>query len=122
MARNRPLNISEVRERLREVREDALYRGRIIHWGDRGRDELVTLSSDLFQRLIERPGALPEGPRDDAWASFETALAEGRLTDSGDGGPRRRVPRLVQTSIVSWDEVPALAGYEPQRRRRRSAK
>jgi hypothetical protein len=122
MVKNRPLNISEVRERLREVREDALYRDRVIHWGDRGRDELVTLSSDLFQRLIERSGAPPEGPGEDAWAGFRTALAEGRLADSGDGGPRRRSPGLPRTSSVSWDEVPALAGYEPQRRRRRPEK
>jgi hypothetical protein len=119
--KKRPLNICEVRERLREVREDALDRDRVIHWGDRGRDELVTLSSDLFQRLIEHPGEPLEEPVEDAWAAFETALAEGRQTDSGDVGPRRRLPGLPQTSSVAWDETPAMACDEPQRRRRRTA-
>ncbi len=117
----RVLNISEVRERLSEVREDALYRGAIVHWGDRGRDELVTLSRELFQRLMEQLADSAGRPGEDAWTAFETAFAEGRLGDSGDAGPRRRMPGVGQVSSVSWSDIPALAGTEPQPRRRRSA-
>lgn len=121
VSKQRVLTISEVRERLSEVREEALYRGAVIHWGDRGRDELVTLSRDLFQRLIEHPAVPAAKPDEDAWAAFEAALAEGRLADSGGIGPRRRMPGLRQVSSVAWNDIPALVGTEPQPRRRRSA-
>jgi len=115
----RILNISEVRERLSEVREDALYRGAIVHWGDRGRDELVTLSRDLFQRLLEHGVQSPAKPEEDPWTAFDTALAEGRLADSGDSGPRRRMPGLPQVSVIAWNDVPALVSSESRPRRRR---
>lgn len=121
ISKQRALNISEVRERLSEVREEALYRGAVIHWGDRGRDELVTLSRELFQRLIERAAEAAAKPDEDAWAAFEAALAEGRLADSGGVGPRRRIPGRSQVSSVAWNDIPALVGTEPQPRRRRSA-
>lgn len=114
------LNISEVRERLREVREEALYRNGVIHWGDRGRDELVTLSRELFQRLTERPAEATATTDAGAFAAFEAALVEGRLADSGDVGPRRRMPGLRQVSSVAWSEIPAFVGTEPGPRRRRS--
>ncbi len=121
VSEKRILNISEVRERLSEVREEALYRGAIVHWGDRGRDELVTLSRDLFQRLLEHGVQSPAKPEEDPWAAFDTALAEGRLADSGDSGPRRRMPGLPQVSGIAWNDVPALVSTESRPRRRRIA-
>jgi hypothetical protein len=115
------MNITEVRERLREVREEALYRGVIVRWGDRGRDELVTLSRELFQRLTDRPAGASAGPPADAWAAFEAALVEGRLSDSGEHGLRRREPGLRQTSSVAWNDIPAAAGTDPRAPRRRVA-
>jgi hypothetical protein len=117
----RILNISEVRERLSDVREDALYRGAIVHWGDRGRDELVTLSRDLFQRLLEHGAESPAHPEEDPWAAFDAALAEGRLADSGDPAPRRRMPGLPHESSVPWNDIPALANTDSPPRRRRNA-
>lgn len=120
VAERRVLNISEVRDRLSEVRDEALHGGAIVHWGDRGRDELVTLSTELFRRLLAYRAESAAKPEGDAWAAFDAALAAGRLADSGDVGPRRRMPGLPDLSSVAWKDVPALVGKTHSCRRTRS--
>jgi len=121
MKYDRIMNISEVRERLSDVREAALYRGAIVRWGDRGRDELVTLSREVFQRLVERGAEGAGGAEADDWAGFEAAMEQGRLSVGGGPAPRRRQPGSAADSSVPWDDMAKMAGGEGTRRRPRPA-
>lgn len=47
----RVLTVNEVRENIKALREAALHRGAVVHFGERGRDEVVLVAADAFVAL-----------------------------------------------------------------------
>jgi hypothetical protein len=118
------LTIEEVKQRMKDVRIAAVHRGSVIHCGERGRDEMVILSTRLWEELNARKQAemsaaeLPREPYD----AFARALGSGRLLPAAARGRRRM---QVQTdSSVPAEQMVALGTEDkvsPRRRRARDA-
>ncbi len=86
---DRVLSVEEVRKNFKDVNEAALHGGAIIHYGERGADQLVIMSRATCEALmLERiqASAASAGP----YAAFSRAVAEGRLGSTGYPLPRVR--------------------------------
>lgn len=112
------LTIEEVKQRMKDVRIAAVHHGSVIHCGERGRDEMVILSSRLWEELNARKQAemsgaeLPREPYD----AFARALASGRLAPTGARGRRRM--KVETDSSVTADQMVALGTEDSTPRRR----
>jgi hypothetical protein len=118
------LTIEEVKQRMKDVRIAAVHRGSVIHCGERGRDEMVILSTRLWEELNARKQAemsaaeLPREPYD----AFARALGSGRLVPAAARG-RRRMPAETDSSLTA-EQMVALGTEDkasPRRRRSRDA-
>jgi hypothetical protein len=120
------LSVEEVRKRMKDVNEAALHQGAVIHYGERGADQLVIMSRELCESLLaDRPRAAAARPG--PYAAFNRALAEGRL-----GGQERaaavqvprRMPGLSDESGLSLEQMVAAGSDDrvPSRRRRAAAR
>lgn len=45
------LTVNEVRDNIKALREAALHRGAVVHFGERGRDEVVLIAAAKFTAL-----------------------------------------------------------------------
>src|SRR5688572_4155277 len=113
------LTVEEVRTRLKDVNDAALHQGAVIYYGDRGTAELVIMSKDLFQSLVAeqaRAAAMGSGP----YASFNRAIAEGRLGGRSERAPRRRMRGVSDTSSLPVEQMVAVGrdARAPKHRRR----
>lgn len=117
---DRVLTVEEVRNKMRAVNDAARNQGAVIHYGERGEDELVIMSVAIYQRLLaERlhAAAVQPGP----YAAFNRAIEEGRLGREQKPVVRRRMPGLSDESTVSLEEMIALGGDDRTPTRRRAA-
>jgi hypothetical protein len=119
----RVLTIEEVKQRMKDIRTAALHYGGVVHAGERGRDEIVIVSTKTWEQVSARaaaPGAgsIPADP----YGVFGRALAEGRLgTGSEVPEGRRRMRGLKQDNELSVTQMVAIAGPDtPSPRRRRA--
>lgn len=121
---DRVLTIEEVKQKMKEIRTAAVHYGGVVHCGERGRDELVIVSSRIWEEVTSRKQAesyeaeLPANP----YAAFARALEDGRLgvpTDVKE--KRRRMPGLPAESGISLSEMTALGRNNASSRRRRPA-
>jgi hypothetical protein len=115
---DRVLSVEEVRSQMRAVNDAARNQGAVIHYGDRGEDELVIMSVALYQRLLaERlhAAAVQPGP----YAGFNRAIEEGRLGRELKPAVRRRMSGLDEESGISLEQMIALGSDDrtPARRR-----
>jgi len=121
------LSVEEVRKRMKDVNEAALHQGAVIHYGERGADQLVIMSRELCESLLaDRPRAAAARPG--PYAAFNRALAEGCLGGQEKAAavqvPRRRMPGLSDESGLSLEQM-VVAGSDdrvPSRRRRAAAR
>lgn len=117
---DRVLSVEEVRNQMRAVNEAARNQGAVIHYGERGEDELVIMSVAIFQQLLaERlhAAAVQPGP----YAAFNRAIEEGRLSREQKPAPRRRMPGVSDESTVSLKQMVALGSDDRTPTRRRLA-
>lgn len=107
------LSIGQVKQRMRDIRIDAVHHGSVIHFGRQGRDEMVIVSASLWESLNsfnkgEVPAAnLPRGPYD----AFDRALRTGRLAPAG-ARARRRMP-LEAGSPLTTEQMIVLGTERP---------
>ena len=123
---DRVLTVEELRKRMKDVNEAALHQGAVIHYGERGADQLVIMSRELWEELLadrSRAAAERSGP----YAAFNRALLEGRIgaaevTETREdpaATPRRRMPGLSDASTASIAAMVAAGRDDraPARRR-----
>jgi hypothetical protein len=120
---DRVLTIEEVKQRMKDIRTAAVHYGGVIHAGERGRDEIVIVSTKTWEELTSQSaGAVSAGAASDPYGPFARAMAEGRLGAAADESPgRRRMPNLQADSGLSSAEMVRIAGPEQNPRRRRPA-
>jgi hypothetical protein len=118
---SRVLTIEEVKQKMKDIRAAAVHYGGVVHCGERGRDELVIVSSRKWDEVTRMQDAEATiGQLRDSYAVFGRALQDGRI-----GGqpvapePRRRLPGLPSDSDLSIEEMVALGADGGSRRRRR---
>jgi hypothetical protein len=118
---SRVLTIEEVKQKMKDIRAAAVHYGGVVHCGERGRDELVIVSSRKWDEVTRMPGAhtavgQPESP----YAVFDRALKDGRIGgQEGAPEPRRRLSGLATESDLSIEQMIAL-GADPGSQRRRA--
>ncbi len=116
------LSIEEVRQGMKAVTEAALHQGAVIHYGERGADQLVIMSRELWEAVLaERPRAAAECPG--PYAAFSRAVAEGRLGQGSEeakpAARPRRATDLNETSTIPLAQMVQM-GHDisaPARRR-----
>ncbi|HEY0778978.1 MAG TPA: hypothetical protein VGD56_13490 [Gemmatirosa sp.] len=120
------LSVEEVRKRFKDVNKAAMHQHAVIHYGERGADQLVIMSRELCDALFAdraRSAAVQPGP----YAAFNRALADGRLGGLVSAGAtpedrpaRRRMPDTSDVSALSLAQMVAAGDDDraPQRRRR----
>jgi hypothetical protein len=117
---NRVLTIEEVKQKMKDIRTAAVHYGGVVHCGERGRDELVIVSTRRWDEVIRaqnEPAASARSP----YGVFARALQEGRLGAAAAAPEERRRMRDVQTdSGIPVEQMIAL-GMEGPPSRRRSA-
>jgi hypothetical protein len=113
---DRVLSVDELRKRLKDVNDAALHLQAVIHYGERGEDQLVIISRDLFDQLMTDRIRLAakSGP----YAAFNRAMLEGQFARPSEHSPRRRTPDLSDESGVPVDDMVA-AGHDDRAPRRR---
>jgi hypothetical protein len=117
---DRVLSVEEVRKQMRAVNDAARNQGAVIHYGERGEDELVIMSAAFYQQLLaERlhAAAMQPGP----YAAFNRAIVEGRLGRELKPAVRRRMLGLRDESSVSLEQMIALGSDDRTPARRRVA-
>jgi hypothetical protein len=121
------LSVGELRKRLKDVNEAALHQNAIIHYGERGADQLVIMSRELCDALLaERAQAAAAQPG--PYAAFNRTLAEGRLgggvradTAAEERSVRRRAPGASDLSALPLERMVVVGGDHRAPRRRRAA-
>lgn len=115
---NRVLTIEEVKQKMKDIRAVAVHYGGVVHCGERGRDELVIVSSRRWEEVTG--AARSETGAGNPYGAFARALESGRL-GAGSGGAerRRRIPGLAAESQMTVEEMAALGMEEERPRRRR---
>jgi hypothetical protein len=115
---NRVLTIEEVKQKMKDIRAVAVHYDGVVHCGERGRDELVIVSSRRWEEVTG--AARSNTPARNPYGAFARALQSGRL-GAGGGEPekRRRIPGLVTESDLTVEEMSALGMEEERPRRRR---
>ncbi len=118
---SRVLTIEEVKQKMKDIRAAAVHYGGVVHCGERGRDELVIVSSRKWDEVTRMPGGHEAaGWPEDPYAVFGRALRDGRIGGRAAGPePRRRITALASESSVSVEEMIALGADPPSARRRR---
>lgn len=117
---DRILTIEETKLRMKDIRDCAVHRHAVIRFGDRGRDEMVIVSSALWEEVSARKqGDLAAGTSS-PYAPFSRILRE-RAGRPAETLPRRRMPGLADTNDLSAEDMVHLAG-EPRRTRRRRSR
>lgn len=114
---SRVLTIEEVKQKMKDIRVAAVHYGGVVHCGERGRDELVIVSSQRWQELTRGDEAASAKPN--PYAAFARALQTGRL-GVADAGlvQRRRLPGQQTESGVPMEQMIALGAEDlPSRRR-----
>lgn len=115
------LSVEEVRKQFKAVNEAALHQQAVIHYGERGADQLVIMSREMWEAMLERAQTVVSRPS--PYAGFTQALVDGRL--GMPVGPaavpqaRRRLRDSGEDSTVSLANMIA-AGADaslPSRRR-----
>src|SRR5438874_12760246 len=87
---DRALTVNEARDNIKRIREAALHERAEIHFGERGRDEVVILSAtalaELKERAREAATAAPRSRRDRAGTSKQSRfVAEVLAGDLAEG-------------------------------------
>ncbi|HST59262.1 MAG TPA: hypothetical protein VLK84_11245, partial [Longimicrobium sp.] len=96
--------------------------GGVVHCGERGRDELVIVSSQKWDEVTRMPGAHEAaGWAVDPYAVFGRALQDGRIGGpEASPEPRRRISGLATESGVPIEEMISLGADTRSSRRRRT--
>ena len=112
---SRVFTIGEVRQKMKDIRAAAVHYGSVVHCGERGRDELVIVSSRKWDEVTRMPGAHEAGGRaEDPYAVFGRALQDGRIGGQEAGPERRRlIPGLATESILTIEEMISLGADTP---------
>jgi hypothetical protein len=117
---NRVLTIEEVKQKMKDIRAAAVHYGGVVHCGERGRDELVIVSSRKWEE-VTRSQPAPAGIQESPYAVFDRALREGRIGAQASGPePRRRIRGTGEEPGMSVEEMIALGADPGSSRRRRS--
>jgi hypothetical protein len=118
---SRVLTIEEVKQKMKDIRAAAVHYGGVVHCGERGRDELVIVSSRKWDEVTRMPGAHEAGGRaEDPYAVFGRALQDGRIGGREAGPePRRRIPGLATESGLPLEDMIALGADTRSPRHRR---
>lgn len=118
---SRVLTIEEVKQKMKDIRAAAVHYGEVVHCGERGRDELVIVSSRKWDEVTRMPGAQgTAGGVENPYAVFGRALQDGRIGGQDAGPePRRRIPGLATESGVPIEEMISLGADTRTSRRRR---
>jgi hypothetical protein len=116
---SRVLTIEEVKQKMKDIRAVAVHYDGVVHCGERGRDELVIVSSRRWEEVTG--GAGSDTRTKNPYGAFTRALQNGRLgVGAGEPEKRRRMPHLGTESELTVEEMAALGmEKEPLRRRRR---
>jgi hypothetical protein len=115
---SRVLTIEEVKQKMKDVRAAAVHYGGVVHCGERGRDELVIVSTQRWNEVTRgQSEAVSSSPS--PYAVFARAMADGRLgLTNAPAEQRRRIAGLKTESGVSVAEMIALGTEDlPPRRR-----
>lgn len=115
---NRVLTIEEVKQKMKDIRAAAVHYGGVVHCGERGRDELVIVSSRRWEE-VTRGQDESASVRPNPYGAFARALRDGRLGVPDDASrPRRRIPGLQTESGIPMEQMIALGAEESKPRRR----
>jgi hypothetical protein len=117
---DRVLTIEEVKQKMKEIRTAAVHYGGVVHCGERGRDELVIVSSRTWEAVTAGKESGNTAAADaNPYSAFERALKDGRLGGAGHAPePRRRAANLPDETGLSLSHMIALGREEEPRRRR----
>jgi hypothetical protein len=114
---SRVLTIEEVKQKMKDIRTAAVHYGGVVHCGERGKDELVIVSSRRWEEMTRGQNETASA-RPNPYAAFSRALQAGRLGVAEAGAtPRRRIPGL-QDSGVPVEQMLALGSDDAPSRRR----
>jgi hypothetical protein len=114
----RVLTIEEVKQKMKDIRTAAVHYGGVVHCGERGKDELVIVSSRRWEEMT-RGQKEAASTRPNPYAAFSRALQAGRLGVAEVGtGQRRRIPGLQTDSGVPVEQMMALGSDDAPVRRR----
>jgi hypothetical protein len=115
------LTIEETKLRMKDIRDRAVHQRAVVRFGDRGRDEMVIVSSALWNEVNSRKQEEMAGrvPTASAFAAFDHLLQE-RPGALAKPLPRRRMPGLKDTSDLTVAEMARLGEDTARPRRRRS--
>ena len=102
------LTMEEVRQSMKAVASAALHQGAVVHFGERGADQLVIVARERWDAVVaERAQAPIAAPG--AYAAFSRGFdqqraghqpsAESRVT------PRRRAPEQNEVSTVTLSQM-----------------
>jgi hypothetical protein len=115
----RVLTIEEVKQKMKDIRAAAVHYGGVVHCGERGRDELVIVSSQRWEEATRGQGD-SGSTRPNPYGAFARALQDGRLGVLGAApAQRRRIPGLQTESGIPVEQMIALGADEVQPQRRR---
>lgn len=115
---NRVLTIEEVKQKMKDIRAAAVHYGGVVHCGERGKDELVIVSSRRWEEMT-RGQSESASARPNPFGAFARALRDGRLGGADDAPlPRRRIPGAQAESGLTVEQMMALGEEEAQPRRR----
>lgn len=117
---DRVLTIEETKLRMKDIRDCAVHQHAVIRFGDRGRDEMVIISSALWDEVSARKQDELAAGVSSPYAPFARILRE-RAGRPAEPLPRRRMPGLADTNDLSAEEMVHFAGEPRRPRRRRSS-
>jgi hypothetical protein len=117
---DRVLTIEETKLRMKDIRDRAVYQQAVVRFGDRGRDEMVIVSSALWDEVNVRKQEELAVAVPSPFAPFARILRE-RAGRPAQPLPRRRMPGLEDTGELSVEDMVRLAGEPDRPRRRRSS-
>ncbi|MGH7577867.1 MAG: hypothetical protein ACREM1_22440 [Longimicrobiales bacterium] len=117
---DRVLTIEETKLRMKDIRDRAVHQHAVIRFGDRGRDEMVIVSSAVWEEVnAKKQQSLAADRPASPFAAFAHLLEQPQPAAT-EREPRRRMRGLRDTSGVPIDEMIRLAGEAEKPRRRRA--
>jgi len=111
------LTSEKVRTNLSDIRQWVMRSRQVVHWGNRGQDEAVIMSSEQYKELLARARA-SESSGPNPWEGLSAAFTDGRLYIGKGVGERTRSPDQPVESGLSWEAMAALGADERSFRRR----
>jgi hypothetical protein len=115
---SRVLTIEEVKQKMKDIRAAAVHYGGVVHCGERGKDELVIVSSRRWEEMTRGQNETASA-RPNPYAAFSRALQDGRLgVARAEPVQRRRIPGLQTDSGVPVEQMSALGAEDVPSRRR----